>query len=307
MKTDKQLLQEIYTERNLAMCAIASDLFSKGQNVSVKNPDESEDPDYFILYFQVYGIKQFSYHIPMEFRSYVNIPLSEDVGVVWDGHTKEEAIERLNQFAMLYGPFAKNAIDTIKAKLHPSDFDDSYLEEFNKELENLNSNKLQTLIEFLRNIRNDRNNTEVNKLLNKYNGREKITRIFISAPCASNPNYLEHFKQLENYASKWYLIARRGFERKYRIINPIMDIKSNSCDCHITSDDYRYESLELLKMCDILILGEGWDKAEGCLEEKMLASIMGLEIIDEKDMKSMIGYEMDDSGDRNVDGKEFLK
>jgi len=306
MKTDKHLLKEVYTERSLAMCAIASDLFSKGQNVSVKDPDESEDPDYFILYFQVYGIKQFSYHMPMEFRSYVNIPLSKEVGVVWDGHTKEEAIERLNEFAMLYCPSAKNAIDTIKDKLHPSNFDDSYLEEFDKELRNSNKNKLQTLVDFLRNIRNDRNDTEVNKLLNKYNARQPITRIFISAPCASNPNYLEHFKQLEKDASKWYIISRRGFDRKYRIINPIMDIKSTSCDCYVTSDDYRYESLELLKMCDILVLGEGWDKAEGCLEEKMLATIMGLEIVDEKDIKFKIGYEMDEKAVNDWDRENAM-
>lgn len=311
MKTDKHLLQEVYTERSLAMCAIASDLFSKGQDVSVKDPDESEDPNYFILYFQVYGIEQFSYHMPIEFRSYVNIPLSEDVGVVWDGHTKEEAIERLNEFAMMYGPFAKNAIDIIKAKLHPSNFieedNDSYLEEFDKELRNSNKNKLQTLIEFLRDIRNNRNDTEVDKLLNKYNARQAITRIFISAPCASNPNYVEHFKQLGEDAGRWYVMARRGLDRKYRIINPIMDIKSTSCDCHVTSDDYRYESLELLKMCDILVMGKGWEQAEGCVEERTLAIIMGMEVVYEEDIKSMIGYEMDSQSVIDFDREMAIK
>ncbi len=174
--------------------------------------------------------------------------------------------------------------------------------------------KLQTVTDLLLSMRNpEYDNTEFDKLYDKYKDYSRPTRIFLSAPCASNPNYVEHFGELEEKVKTWYNQITKldsSLNKKFRIINPIMHINSVDCDYQVTSDDYRYESLELLKMCDIIVMGKGWQNAEGCVEERGIAIILGLSIDTEKEIDELlrnIGRRMDDEAVIEFDRKNAIR
>lgn len=104
---NKELINQLYTERNLLTCLLANILYKQEHGVSKTRYDsegkiDDSDGGWFILYFSFNelakrwdNLEQFSWHLPMKYWDLVNVPLAENEGVAFDGHTKEQAIERL--------------------------------------------------------------------------------------------------------------------------------------------------------------------------------------------------------------------
>jgi hypothetical protein len=101
MSTEKELIQELYLERNLLSVLLANFLINLNCaciKKSRKDHEGKEDPDYFILTFVKVGmIEQFSFHVPIRFwKDLEDVP--EGDGAYFDGHTKADAIKRLELF-----------------------------------------------------------------------------------------------------------------------------------------------------------------------------------------------------------------
>lgn len=101
-------------------------------------------------------------------------------------------------------------------------------------------------------------------------------KIYLSAPIANNPDgYEAHFEALEFWAVAFFGTWVRG--RKIEIVNPLKLPHEHGR----TRDEYLEEDLETLKTCHVIILGNGWGSAGGCLQEASLAKDLGLVILPE--------------------------
>lgn len=101
-------------------------------------------------------------------------------------------------------------------------------------------------------------------------------RIYLSAPIANNPDgYEAHFDNLEFWATAFFGTWITG--RKIEIVNPLKLPHEHGR----TRDEYLEEDLEAVKTCHVIILGNGWELASGCLQEVSLAKDLGLEVLPE--------------------------
>lgn len=100
-------------------------------------------------------------------------------------------------------------------------------------------------------------------------------RIYLSAPIANNPDgYEAHFEALETWAKDFF---EKHLNRPFEIINPLKLPHEHGR----TRDEYLQEDLEALKTCHVIIMGVGWETANGCLQERRLAKDLGLDILPE--------------------------
>lgn len=108
MKTQEELIQELYLERNLLSVCLAH-AFAKNVTKSWRDGNGVKDESnggWFILTFDVRPVKQFSYHVPAKYWEYLPEIKETEKNDAYDGHTKAEAIERLDQLAqMIHGRF----------------------------------------------------------------------------------------------------------------------------------------------------------------------------------------------------------
>lgn len=104
-----------------------------------------------------------------------------------------------------------------------------------------------------------------------------LTKVFISAPIALDPNYIENFKRLESL-----IIEKFKREQEYnqclQIINPVINIVNGE------RENYIRESIKMLINCDVVVFAKNYEIAKGCKFERLVAEECGITIIDEEDL-----------------------
>lgn len=93
---------ELYEHRHALLMALANAV-PKSFYKSKKHFDGSMFDDYFIVvgfYFERGQYIEFSYHVPIKYWSSFAIEEREKA-CPWDGHSSQDAVERLRAFAML--------------------------------------------------------------------------------------------------------------------------------------------------------------------------------------------------------------
>ena len=93
-------------------------------------------------------------------------------------------------------------------------------------------------------------------------------KIFISYPMKSSTYNGGH----ETHAFHLAVLAK-NIDPTATVVNPWMDIPN------VTKEDYWRESNRLLLDCDAILLGLGWEQADGCDFEYRTARAMGKKIM----------------------------
>lgn len=68
-------------------------------------------------------------------------------------------------------------------------------------------------------------------------------------------------------------LESRGFE----VVDTIFDLEASPNEAPLR---YMAKSIEAMAGCDAVVFAPGWQRARGCLAERVIASLYGLEVFD---------------------------
>lgn len=96
---------ELYDHRITLYVALCKMLCDVGEASRVWksqwHSDGTRFPDWFILGIDEEPGKQITYHLPMSYWDKTSFVKARDLAPVWDGHTSEEVLQRINALVAL--------------------------------------------------------------------------------------------------------------------------------------------------------------------------------------------------------------
>lgn len=114
-------------------------------------------------------------------------------------------------------------------------------------------------------------------MLKKYENRKNIL-VYVAGPLSDNE--CEYIKNVHKNIQAAIMIKKLGFS----YICPSLDLLVGIMDGCFDYKDYANNSMELMKRCDVLYLGEGWENSKGCLKELEEAKKLNMFICEDLDI-----------------------